>query len=49
MSGHAFWLDECTCDVLYVDEQTVPPYLDQFVIIYLEDIVVYNNSMEEHV
>lgn len=25
------------------------PYLDQFVVIYLDDIVVYSSSMEEHV
>ena len=24
-------------------------YLDQFVVIYLDDIIVYNNSMEDHV
>uniref|UniRef100_A0A3Q7EX05 Reverse transcriptase domain-containing protein n=1 Tax=Solanum lycopersicum TaxID=4081 RepID=A0A3Q7EX05_SOLLC len=25
------------------------PYLDRFVVIFLEDIVVYSNSMEDHV
>ena len=25
------------------------PYLDQFVVIYLEDIVIYSNNMEYHV
>ncbi|KAE8729756.1 cytochrome P450 78A7-like [Hibiscus syriacus] len=25
------------------------PYLDQFMVVYLDDIVVYSNSMEEHI
>ncbi|KAI3443871.1 hypothetical protein Pfo_000536 [Paulownia fortunei] len=25
-----------------------PPYLDQFMVVYLDDIVIYNNSLEEH-
>lgn len=25
------------------------PYLDQFVVVYLDDIVIYNNTLEERV
>ena len=29
--------------------QILQPYLDRFVVAYLDDIVIYSNSMEEHV
>ena len=25
------------------------PYLDKFIVVYLDDIIVYNNTLEEHV
>ncbi|TMW91092.1 hypothetical protein EJD97_014798, partial [Solanum chilense] len=29
--------------------ETLHPYLDQFVVVYLNDIVIYSNTLEEHV
>lgn len=47
LSGDAFWLDQCP--VLHPDERLFHPYLDRFVVVYLDDIVVYSGTLEEHV
>ena len=33
---------------MHVNEQGFPQYLDQFVVVYLDDIVVYSTTLEEH-
>lgn len=34
------------CTLMY---KTSHPYLDQFVMVYLDDIFIYSNTLEEHV
>lgn len=49
LSGDAFWLDQCPSNVLHPDKRLFHPYLDRFVVVYLDDIVVYSETLEEHV
>lgn len=47
LSGDAFWLDQCPSNILHPDERLFQPCLDRFVVVYLDDIVVYSGT--EHV
>jgi len=29
--------------------KVIAPFLDRFVVVYLDDIVIYNETLEEHV
>ncbi|RVW66448.1 Retrovirus-related Pol polyprotein from transposon 17.6 [Vitis vinifera] len=45
----AFRTHQCPSNVLHPHEQDLPPILDKFVVVYLDDIVIYSNTLKEHV
>ncbi|KAE8661278.1 hypothetical protein F3Y22_tig00116012pilonHSYRG00001 [Hibiscus syriacus] len=47
--GHALWSNQCTATFCTLMNKLFQPYLDQFMVVYLDDIVVYSNSIREHV
>ena len=47
MVGHAIWFNPPTTFMKFMND-ALHPYLDSFVIVYLDDILVYNATWEEH-
>ncbi|KAG9458426.1 hypothetical protein H6P81_002934 [Aristolochia fimbriata] len=47
--GDAIWLNQRTCNFLYPHAKVFSPFLDKFVVVYLDDIVIYSRDMQEHV
>ena len=46
--SNVFWAYECPCCVHELDERDFKPYLDLFVIVFIDDILVYSKSKKEH-
>ncbi|RVW76807.1 Transposon Ty3-I Gag-Pol polyprotein [Vitis vinifera] len=44
----AFRTHQRPSNVLHPHEQDLPPILDKFVVVYLDDIVIYSNTLKEH-
>ena len=49
ISSNAFWIDKCTSCIHRLYEKGVSPYLDQFVIVIIDDILIYSRNTKEHV
>nr|CAD1823066.1 unnamed protein product [Ananas comosus var. bracteatus] len=47
--GDAVWAYECPPTFCTLINNLLHDYLDKFVVIYLDDIVVYSKTLEEHV
>nr|GEW42089.1 putative reverse transcriptase domain, ribonuclease H-like domain, aspartic peptidase domain protein [Tanacetum cinerariifolium] len=48
VSGHAIRTDKHTCDIHGPHEMGVQPYLDKFVIVFIDDILSYSKDDKEH-
>ncbi|KAA3488115.1 integrase [Gossypium australe] len=46
--SYAFWVDECTATFMDLINLVFQPYLDQFVMVFIDDILVYSKAEDEH-
>nr|GFB30296.1 hypothetical protein [Tanacetum cinerariifolium] len=46
--GYAFWTDQRTCSIHRPREPGVQAYLDKFVIVFIDDILIYSKDEKEH-
>jgi hypothetical protein len=44
----SFWLTNAMAHFMYLINSNFMPDLDQFVVVFIHDILVYSKSMEEH-
>jgi hypothetical protein len=48
MVCHAFWVEECPCNIHEANGQYLAPFTKSFVVVYLDDIMIFNQTWEEH-
>ncbi|XP_021746060.1 uncharacterized protein LOC110711931 [Chenopodium quinoa] len=48
MGDYAFWVNQCTCNFMDLMNRVFHEYLDKFVVVFIDDILVYSKSEEEH-
>ena len=48
VQGNAFWAHQCSNYFSTYDERYIREYLDHFVFIYLDGIVVFSSIIKEH-
>nr|GEZ20026.1 hypothetical protein [Tanacetum cinerariifolium] len=46
--GYAFWVNQCTSGFMNLMNRVCKPYLDKFVIAFIDDILIYSKYKEEH-
>ncbi|GJT89926.1 putative reverse transcriptase domain-containing protein [Tanacetum coccineum] len=47
-SCHAIWFDKRTCRIHGPYESGVQPYMDKFMIVFIDDILIYSKNKQEH-
>ena len=45
--GNAIWSDQWPCSLYGSYEQSVRPYLDKFVAVFIDDILIYSNDRDK--
>lgn len=48
VDGHAFWHLQCTQFFHALNERVLRPFQNKFIVVYLDDILVYSKSQDEH-
>ncbi|GJX63063.1 putative reverse transcriptase domain-containing protein [Tanacetum coccineum] len=45
---NALWSDKCTNNIMDLMNRVCRPYLDKFVTVFIDDILIYSKTQEEH-
>ena len=48
MAGHALWSHQCSCHFSVLHERHFSDLLDVYIIIYLDDILIYSDAPSKH-
>jgi hypothetical protein len=46
--GDVFRINECSCPLTYLMNSVFMPELDKFVVVFIDDILIYSKNEEEH-